>query len=135
MLRCKIENMLTMSVVAATMSAAVPAGIVAQTHHTDDPVIHRMWEVGMENSQTEELAQVLMDSIGPRLAGSTELASAQDWLVGLYQSWGVTVHKEEYGTWQGWRQGYLHVDLISPRVQTLEAELLAWTPGTGGPDT
>ncbi len=133
MLRYKIENMLTMSVVAATMSVAVPAGIVAQTHRTDDPVIHRMWEVGMENSQTEELAQVLMDSIGPRLAGSTELAASQDWLVGLYQSWGVTVRKEEYGTWQGWRQGYLHVDLISPRVQTLEAELLAWSPGTGGP--
>jgi hypothetical protein len=105
----------------------------AQAHRTNDSVIHRMWQVGMENSQTEMLAQVLMDSIGPRLAGSTALATSQDWLVDLYQSWGVTVRKEEYGTWQGWRQGYLHVDMISPRVQTLEAELLAWSPGTGGP--
>jgi hypothetical protein len=105
----------------------------AQTHRTHDPVIHRMWEVGMENSQTEALAQVLMDSIGPRLAGSMELVAAQDWLVEVYQSWGVTVRKEEYGAWQGWRQGHLHVDLISPRVQTLEAEILAWSPGTGGP--
>jgi hypothetical protein len=92
-----------------------------------------MWEIGIENSQVETLAQVLMDSIGPRLAGSQELASAQDWLVKLYQSWGVEVRKEEYGTWDGWRQGYVHVDMISPRVQTLEAELLAWSPGTAGP--
>ncbi len=113
-------------IVPATQAAA-------QTHRTADPVIHRMWQVGMEQSQVADLAQILMDSIGPRLAGSPELASAQDWLVGLYESWGVTVRKEEYGTWPGWRQGTLHVDLIAPRVQTLEAEFLAWSPGTAGP--
>ncbi len=112
---------------------AGPSGVMAQTFTTEDPVIRRMWEVGIENSRTETLAQVLMDSIGPRLAGSPELAAAQDWLVGLYESWGVTVRKEGYGTWRGWRQGHLHVDLVSPRAQTLEAELLAWSPGTDGP--
>jgi hypothetical protein len=112
---------------------AIPSAAVAQTFTTDDPVIRKMWEVGIENSQTETLAQILMDSIGPRLAGSPELASAQDWLVGLYERWGVAVRKEEYGTWRGWRQGHLHADLIAPRTQTLEAELLAWSPGTDGP--
>ncbi|UCF41584.1 MAG: M20/M25/M40 family metallo-hydrolase [Gemmatimonadota bacterium] len=117
---------------ALTVAAwALPAA--AQTHRTDDPVIHRMWQVGIEQSQVEQLAHILMDSIGPRLAGSPELASAQDWLVGLYERWGVTARKEQYGTWPGWRQGTLHVDLVSPRVQTLEAELLAWSPGTDGP--
>jgi hypothetical protein len=92
-----------------------------------------MWQVGMEQSQVADLAQALMDSIGPRLAGSPELASAQEWLVGLYESWGIAVRKEQYGTWRGWRQGTLHVDMISPRVQTLEAELKAWSVGTDGP--
>ena len=119
--------------VATLMSGVSPTAFQAQTFRTEDPVIRRMWEVGMEDSQTEMLAQVLMDSIGPRLAGSPELAAAQDWLVGLYDSWGVTVRKEEYGTWTGWRQGYLHVDLIAPRVQTLEAKFLAWSPGSDGP--
>lgn len=119
--------------VAGLVSGVGPAAAQAQTFRTDDPVIRSMWEVGMENSQTETLAQVLLDSIGPRLAGSPELVSAQDWLVELYRSWGVTVRKEEYGTWNGWRQGHLHVDLVAPRVQTLEAELLAWSPGTDGP--
>jgi hypothetical protein len=112
---------------------AMPVRLHAQTHRTDDPVIHRMWEVGIENSQTEVLAQALMDSIGPRLAGSPELAAAGDWLVALYRRWGVAVRKEEYGSWNAWRQGYLHVDLVAPRVQSLDAELLAWSPGTAGP--
>ena len=63
MLRSKIKDMLMLAAVAATVSVAVPTESTAQTHRTDDPVIHRMWEVGMENSQTETLAQILMDSI------------------------------------------------------------------------
>ncbi|MGD2153443.1 MAG: M20/M25/M40 family metallo-hydrolase [Gemmatimonadales bacterium] len=122
-----------LNVVTALLAGVNPAALQGQTFHSDDPVVRSMWEVGMENSQTEALAQALLDSIGPRLAGSPELASAQDWLVGLYRSWGVTARKEEYGTWNGWRQGYLHVDLVAPRVQTLEAEFLAWSPGTDGP--
>jgi hypothetical protein len=117
------------SLVTVLFLCSLTTPALAQTHRSTDPVIHHMWQVGMEQSQVEDLAQVLMDSIGPRLAGSPELASAQEWLVGLYRSWGVTVRKEQYGTWRGWRQGVLHVDLTSPRVQTLEAELLAWSPG------
>jgi hypothetical protein len=114
------------------LAAGVPDAS-AQTFRSDDPVIRSMWEVGMENSQTETLAQVLMDSIGPRLAGSPELTAAMDWLVRVYEGWGVTVRQEQYGIWTAWRQGYLHVDLVAPRTQTLEAEILAWSPGTAGP--
>ncbi len=88
--------------------------------------------MGIVNSQTEQLAHVLMDRIGPRLAGTPGLAAAQGWLVELYESWGVTARKEQYGTWNGWRAGMLHVDMVEPRVQTLEAELLAWSPATPG---
>lgn len=109
--------------------------VSAQTFPTDDPVIKKMWEVGVENSQTPQLAHKLMDYYGPRLAGSPNLAAAQDWLVELYESWGVSVRKEQYGTWNGWRQGILHVDMIEPRVRTLEAHMLAWSPGTNGPVT
>lgn len=104
----------------------------AQTFPTDDPVIKQMWEVGVENSQTRSLAHTLMDYYGPRLAGSPNLAAAQDWLLELYDSWGVSARREEYGTWNGWEQGILHVDMVEPRVRTLEANMLAWSPGTGG---
>jgi len=84
-----------------------------------------MWEEGINNSQTEVLAHRLIDYYGPRLAGSPNLAAAQDWLVETYESWGVPVRKEEYGTWNGWQQGTLHVDMLEPRVRTMETHLLA----------
>ena len=107
------------------------ASLPAQTFRTEDPVLQRIWVEGMERSQTERLAQVLVDSIGPRLSGSPGFVAAADWLGRTYENWGVPVRREEYGTWRGWRQGRVHVDLTAPRVQTLEAELLAWSPGTG----
>lgn len=121
------------SALAVALSLAPVSETQAQTFPTSDPVIRRMWQVGIENSQTEQLAHMLLDVIGPRLAGSPNLAAAQDWLVDLYGSWGVSARKEQYGTWAGWQQGILHVDMIEPRVQSLEAELLAWSPGTSGP--
>ena len=48
----------------------------SQTFATDDLVIERMWEEGIWNSRTQRLAQALMDSIGPRLAGSPEFDAA-----------------------------------------------------------
>ncbi len=114
-------------------AAAVAAPLPAQTFRNDDPVIRRMWEEGMNNSQAGSLAQVLMDSIGPRLAGSPGFDAATDWLVRTYSQWGVPVRKERYGTWRGWRWGAVHADLTAPRVQTMNAHLLAWSVGTQRP--
>jgi carboxypeptidase Q len=109
---------------------AFPAALSAQTFRSADSVIRKMWQVGMEQSQTETLAQVLIDSIGPRLSGSPGFASAVDWIEGKYKSWGIPVRRENYGTWRGWRQGTVHMELTAPRVQNLEVELLAWSPPT-----
>lgn len=105
----------------------------AQTYPTDDPVIREMWDLGMENSMTRELAHELMDVVGPRLYGSPGLTTAEDWVLGKYDAWGIDAQREEYGTWNGWEPGILHVDMVEPRVTTLETELLAWSPGTDGP--
>jgi hypothetical protein len=110
-----------------------PFALKAQDFPADDPVIHRMWEVGMERSKTETLAQVLMDSIGPRWAGTPNLTAAQEWLLQVYASWGVSAHREQYGTRLGWEQGIFHVDLIAPRVQSLEAKMWVYSPSTNGP--
>jgi len=117
----------------ATMPLVMSRDVSAQTFRTDDPVIRQMWTLGMERSQTEDLAQILTDFIGPRLAGSPNLDAAADWALGKFEEWGVPARKEQYGTWNGWQFGATHVDLVAPRVQTLEAEVLAWSPGTGGP--
>jgi len=119
----------------ATVSAAVtPQGAGAQAFPTDDPVIQRMWEEGMgEGSQVFDLSQALLDSIGPRLMGSPGYERAADWLVERYAQWGIEAERQEYGTWIGWDRGITHIDLISPRVRTLEGMMLAWSQGTNGP--
>jgi hypothetical protein len=121
-----------MSACAALLFASAPAE--AQTFPTDDPVIRQMWQQGMgEGSQIFDLAQVLLDSIGPRLTGSPGFESAAEWLLSKYASWGVEAEKQVYGTWPGWDRGYTHIDLLSPRKRTLEGAMLAWSVGTDGP--
>jgi len=119
-------------VLAAAGVFAAPA-LHAQTFPTDDPVIRQMWQEGMEDgSQAYALAQVLMDSIGPRLTGSPGYVRSAEWLESVYASWGIDVDRHEYGTWRGWERGITHVDLIEPRVRTLNATMMAWSPGSGG---
>ena len=88
----------------------------------------------MHHSQTASLSQVLFDSIGPRLTNSDRYNAGQDWLVKTYASWGVPARKETWGTWSSWKRGLTHLDLIAPRVRSLEATMLAWSPGTEGRD-
>jgi len=87
----------------------------------------------MENSEAYPLAQALLDPIGPRLTGSPEHNAAIDWILGKYEEWGISARREQYGTWDGWERGITHIDLIEPRVRTLEGITLAWSPGTNGP--
>ncbi len=104
----------------------------AQSLATNDPVLRAIWTEAMGNSHVEPLAQALLDSIGPRLTGSPGMERAQDWAVRMLESWGVDARLERYGTWEGWERGVSHIDLVEPRVRSLEGQILAWSPGTGG---
>ncbi|HEX2211036.1 MAG TPA: M20/M25/M40 family metallo-hydrolase [Longimicrobium sp.] len=103
-----------------------------QGWRTDDRVLRAIWDEGMTRSQVEPLAQVLADSIGPRLTGSPGQQGAHDWAAGVMRGWGAEARTEPYGTWIGWRRGTAHVDLVAPRMRTLEARLLAYSRGTPG---
>jgi carboxypeptidase Q len=122
----------TLSALAAALLAASPAA--AQEWTSADPVLQRIWDEGMNRSALERLAHSLADSLGPRLTGTPQMEAAQDWLVRTYAGWGIPARNEPYGTWRGWRRGHTHVDLLAPRVRSLEGMMLAWSPGTGGRD-
>jgi len=128
-MRCRASLVLTLLWVAAA-----PAAASAQTwtSPTRDPVLERIWQLGMVESQAYPIAQALMDSIGPRLTGSPGYAAAVDWAVKLMGGWGIEARAEQYGTWDSWRRGVSRVDLIEPRVRSLESTMLAFSPGTGG---
>lgn len=84
-----------------------------------------------ENSQLERMAHELLDVVGPRLVGTPEMKQAHDWAVNQYSQWGIKAENEQWGEWRGWQRGITHIDLVSPRVRTLEGMILAWSPGTG----
>lgn len=115
---------------AAALLAASPAALRAQGASAD-PVLARMRTLALDSSQIQRLAFSLLDSIGPRLTGTPGLENAATWLVRQYTDWGITARTERYGTWTGWERGTTHVDLLVPRVRTLDATLMSWSPGTG----
>ena len=131
-----MSRFLSRSAVSAVAAFAV-AGAALQAQPTpkfpnNDAVLERIWRLGMDSSQVQSLSQVLMDSIGPRLTGSPGLLAASNWVMGKYKQWGIEARREPYGTWRGWRRGYSHIDLMAPRVRSLEGTMLAWSPGTKG---
>ncbi len=124
---------------AARLALATAAGVLlaapalsAQSFPTDDPVIKRLWALGMDSSRVQALAQVFLDSLGPRMSGTAMQKAANDWVVKTYTDWGIEARNERIGTWRGWRRGHSHIDLRTPRVRTLEGTLLGYSPGTGG---
>jgi len=114
----------------ASALAQGPGG-QSQMWTTDDPVLQRIWTEAMENSHLEALGMRLLDSIGPRLTGSPAINQAHDWAAKMLTEWGYEAKNEQYGTWRAWRRGHSHIDLVEPRVRSLEGTILAWSPGTG----
>jgi carboxypeptidase Q len=102
----------------------------AQDFPTDDPVIQRIWHEAKDSSQLPLLAHQLFDVIGPRLVGTPQMMAANNWVAEKYRSWGIEAKNEQYGTWRGWERGVSHIDLLEPRVRTLEGTMLAWCPST-----
>jgi len=122
----------TVAGLAAVALYSLPAHTQAhaQSFPTDDARIRRIWAVGMDSSNVQQLAQVFFDSIGPRLTGTARQKMANDWVVKNYQAWGIEAKNEQFGTWRGWRRGHSHIDLIAPRPRTLEGTMLGYSPGT-----
>jgi carboxypeptidase Q len=113
------------SLLVVTILAVAPAA-------AQDAVVERIRVEGMERSRLEEMAHALLDGIGPRLTGSPEQAAAHAWAAETMRGMGAEARTEAYGTWPGWRRGTARVQLLEPRVRTLDARLLAYSRGTGG---
>ena len=106
--------------------------VSGQTFAMNDSTLRRIWTMGMDSSLAYPLAQALLDSIGPRLTGTPSQRAANEWAIAKYAGWGISARAVQYGTWRGWRRGSTHIDLIAPRVRTLDGMMLAWSPGTKG---
>ncbi len=97
-----------------------------------DATLEAIYQDGTERSQISELAQYLADVIGPRLTASPAHERAIDWASARFSDWGIESHREAQGTWRSWRRGLVSLDLLEPRIRSLEGTLLSWSPGTIG---
>jgi carboxypeptidase Q len=98
----------------------------------DSNIVNKIVKEANDNSQLEKLAHELFDRIGPRLVGTPQMKQANDWAVAKYNGWGITARNEKWGEWRGWERGISHIDMVYPRVKSLEGTQLAWCPNTGG---
>jgi len=132
---CGLALIMVLSLLFAAQASAQRFG--AQPSGPDfpstDPVLKAIWEEGMENSQIYDLSQYLSDVIGPRLTGAPGHKEAVDWAVEQLKGWGAEAQAEQYGTWRSWERGVSHIDLIEPRVRSLEGAMLGWSASTNGP--
>jgi hypothetical protein len=101
-------------------------------HLSAQTVIEKIVQEETKNSQLQVLAHELFDRIGPRLVGTPQMKKANDWAVEKYASWGITARNEQWGEWKGWERGITHIDMLSPRVKSLEGTQLSWSPSTKG---
>lgn len=106
----------------------LPIGFVSA--QTTDEMVDAIVTEATENSQLEHLAHHLTDVTGPRLTGTPQMKNAHDWAVSKFEEWGISAENQQYGEWQGWERGITHVDLVHPRVVSLEGMQLAWSPPT-----
>jgi hypothetical protein len=103
-------------------------GAIAQ----NSTIVRQIVKEANDNSQLKSLGHELLDNIGPRLTGTPQMKEANDWAVAKYKSWGIDARNEQWGQWRGWERGVSHIDLVYPRVKSLEGMQLGWSPGTNG---
>ena len=98
-----------------------------------NPVVQNFVNEAQNNSQLESMAHELLDEIGPRLVGTPEMLASNNWTAEKMKSWGIEAELQQFGTWKGWQRGITHVDMVYPRVKSLVAMQLAWSPATKKP--
>ncbi len=112
------------TVLCATMTLS------AQSNTQQEAFINAFAQEAQNNSQLELLATELLDGIGPRLVGSPEMEKASDWAIAQFKQWGIDAERQNWGEWKAWQRGTSTITMTSPRVVTLNATQLAWSPAT-----
>jgi carboxypeptidase Q len=107
----------------------------AQEEKVDYSVISRIKEEALDHSQVMNTLFNLTDVSGPRLTGSANLKSAQQYVIQQMNDWQIEgAHLEPWGTFgKGWEINRSYIAMTKPYYQPLTGAPKAWTSGTNGP--
>ena len=119
---------------ALALLVAAPAAAQVAQEAVDLDVVRQIREEGLERSQIPELARYLTEVIGPRLTGSPQMREANTWTAEKLREWGLqNVIVEPWGEFgRGWERVNYSGRIVTPFVQPLYAQAVAWTGSTRG---
>jgi hypothetical protein len=123
----------TLAVSLLCVSLLSPSPAFTQ-ERVDAEINAKIRKEGMENSQIMRTLHFLTDVYGPRLTGSPNHKNAAEWTIKQMAAWGFeNGHLEpwEFGH-PGWLNERHSAHMLSPVKDSLEFEVLAWTPSTNG---
>lgn len=122
---------ITLRLAAVLMLVASPLS-AQQSWPVDTTGAGRLVDEGMNRSQVMTALRILSDSIGPRLAGSTNYANAVTWAQARFRSYGLAAHAEAYEYGVPFERGQATGWITSPFRRQMPVWSWAWTAGTGG---
>ncbi len=112
----------------------------------DEATVRRIIQVGKNDNKVMDHLTYLSEKIGPRLTGSSNAETANNWAKQQFESWGLSnAHIESWGTIpvrfdRGPSTGKVFItggrgqqDGDAAAARELEFTTMAWTPGTSGP--
>ena len=121
----RIASVITLSLLALPLAAA---------EKVDLQMVGRIRNEGFRNSKVMDTVRHLTDVIGPRLTGSAQLKTANEWTRSKLTEWGLqNAHLEEWGPFgRAWSYGYASASMTSPTFAQFYAIPKAWSPSTAG---
>jgi hypothetical protein len=118
---------------AFLLLAAAMAVTSASAEEPDRVQINRIVDEGMNRSEVMATVAYLTDRIGGRMTNSPQMRQAESWTQQRFRDWGLrNVHAEPFEFGRGWSIVASSARMTAPRVKTLTAIPVAWTPATGG---
>jgi carboxypeptidase Q len=118
---------------AAFVVATVVGAAQAPREPVDAAAIAKIRDEGLNRSQVGAMFNTLVDTIGPRLAGSRAYKQAVDFSAERLRAWGlsnVAVEPFEFG--RGWELQRFSIEMVEPRYMALVGYPEAWSPSTQG---
>lgn len=113
---------------AATMGAAQSG-----REPVDAAANAKIREEGLNRSQVGAMFTTLVDTIGPRLAGSPAYKRSAEWAAERMRAFGlsnVSIEPFEFG--RGWALERFTIEMVEPRYMPLVGYPEAWSPSTQG---
>lgn len=101
-----------------------------QTWTVDTTGAARLIDEGMNRSQVMDALRILADSIGPRLAGSSNYEKAVHWAQARFGMYGIPAHAEAYDYGVPFERGQATAWITAPFRRQMTMWSWAWTNGT-----